>query len=135
MTGYIKDIFITKQVIAEYGGNNMTITLFITILTIGSAISSLLTEAIKKAYINAGKECSPNIIALVDALLVGGGVTAGVYVIMGIEWTVNNIICLLGMIIVTWIASMVGYDKVLQSINQIINAKDNVNEEDNNSAD
>ena len=113
----------------------MTITLFITILTIGSAISSLLTEAIKKAYINAGKECSPNVIALVDALLIGGGVTAGVYMLMGIEWTVNNIICLVGMIVVTWICSMVGYDKVIQSINQIINIKGNTDEEDGNSVD
>ena len=103
----------------------MTVTLFITILTGGSIISSLLTEAIKKAYQNAQKECSPNIIALIDSIVIGGLGTAGIYMLMGIEWTVNNIICLVGMIVVTWICSMVGYDKVIQSINQIINKDEN----------
>ena len=103
----------------------MTVTLFITILTAGSIISSLLTEAIKKAYQNAQKECSPNIIALIDSIVIGGLGTAGIYMLMGIEWTVNNIICLVGMIVVTWICSMVGYDKVIQSINQIIKKDEN----------
>ena len=103
----------------------MTVTLFITILTAGSIISSLLTEAIKKFYQNAQKECSPNIIALIDSIVIGGLGTAGIYMLMGIEWNVNNIICLVGMIVVTWICSMVGYDKVIQSINQIINKDEN----------
>jgi len=97
----------------------MTVTLFITILTVGSIISSLLTEAIKKAYANAGKEYSANVIALVDAFVIGGGVTSAVYMLMGIPWTVNNVICLVGMIVTTWICSMIGYDKVIQAANQI----------------
>lgn len=97
----------------------MTVTLFATILTIGAMLNALLTEAIKKAYENEGKEYSPNVVALADALIIGGAGTAAVYMLMAIQWTINNIICLLIMIVAVWIASMIGYDKVLQLAKQV----------------
>lgn len=97
----------------------MTVTLFATILTIGSAVNALLTEAIKKAYENEKKEYSANVVALADAFIVGGLGTAAVYMLMGLPWTVNNIICLVIMIVAVWIASMIGYDKVLQLAKQV----------------
>ena len=99
----------------------MSITLFITILTIGGMVTALLTEAIKKMYTNMSKAYSPNIIALVNAVVVGCGGTAVVYMLGGIEWSVNNIICLILMAISVWIASMLGFDKVIQTVNQIAN--------------
>lgn len=97
----------------------MTVTLFITIVTLGAAVSSLLTEAIKKAYNNADKEYSANVIALINAVVVGGIGTAVVYMLRGIPWTINNIICLILMILVVWIGSMIGYDKIIQLLKQI----------------
>ena len=97
----------------------MTITLFITVLTLGSAITGLLTEAIKKAYDNAQKDYSANVIALVDAIVVGMGGTAVCYMLMGIPWTVNNVICMILMALAVWIGSMIGYDKLLQLLKQI----------------
>ena len=97
----------------------MTVTLFVTMLTLGAAVTSLLTEAIKKAYTNAGKEYSANMIALIDAVVVGCGGSAICYMLLGIPWTVNNIICMLLMGFAVWLASMVGYDKVLQLLKQI----------------
>ena len=99
----------------------MSVTLFITILTIGGMVTALLTEAIKKMYANMKKDYSPNIIALVNAIVVGCGGTAVVYMLSGIEWTVNNISCLILMAIAVWIASMLGFDKVIQTVNQIAN--------------
>lgn len=97
----------------------MTITLFITMLTIGAGVTSLLTEAIKKAYANAGKEYSANLVALVNAIVVGCGGTAVLYMLSAIPWTVNNVICLILMGIAVWIASMIGYDKVIQLLKQL----------------
>ena len=97
----------------------MSITLFISILTIGGAVTALLTEAIKKMYTNMGKQYSPNMIALVNAIVVGSGGTAVVYMLSGIEWTVNNIICLILMTVAVWIASMLGFEKVIQTVKQI----------------
>ena len=97
----------------------MTVTLFATILTIGAMVNALLTEAIKKMYENDNKEYSANVVALADAIIVGGLGTAAVYMLLGIPWTVNNIICLLIMTVAVWVASMVGYDKVLQLAKQV----------------
>lgn len=97
----------------------MSITLFISILTFGSVANALLTEAVKKAYSNAKKECSANVVALVSAAVIGGLGTAATYMLMNIPWTVNNIICLLIMTVAVWVGSMVGYDKVIQLAKQI----------------
>lgn len=93
----------------------MTVTLFIFLFTIGSMVSSLLTEALKKAF----TYMSTNIIALVDAVVVGCLGTLSAYVLMGVEWSLSNIVCLVLMAFCIWIGSMVGYDKVLQTISQI----------------
>lgn len=97
----------------------MTVTLFISILTLGATLTSVLTEAIKKAYQNANKEYSANIIALVDAIAIGGGGTAVAYMLLGIDWTVNNIICMVLMAFVVWLGSMLGFDKILQTASQV----------------
>ena len=97
----------------------MTITLFISVLTFGAVATSLLTEAIKKWYANAGKDYSSNIIALVNAIVIGMGGTAICYMLMNIPWTVNNIICLVLMGFAVWIGSMIGYDKIIQLLKQI----------------
>ena len=97
----------------------MSITLFITMFTVGAAAAALLTEAVKKFYANVGKECSPNVVALVDAVVIGAGGTAAIYMLMDIPWTVNNIICLILMAGCVWIGSMIGYDKVIQLLKQI----------------
>ena len=93
----------------------MNITLFLSLFTIGSLVSSLLTEALKKAF----KEISTNIIALIDAGVVGLAGTSAAYILMKVDWTPQNIVCLILMVFCIWVGSMVGYDKVLQTIAQI----------------
>ena len=97
----------------------MTVSLFATILTIGAGVNALLTEAVKKAYKNAGREYSANVVALIAAIVVGGLGTAAVYMLLGLPWSVNNIICLAIIVVAVWIASMIGYDKVLQLVKQV----------------
>lgn len=45
------------------------------------------------------------------------------YMLQGIPWTTNNIICLVLMGVAVWIASMIGYDKLLQLLKQIADVK------------
>lgn len=45
------------------------------------------------------------------------------YMLQGIPWTTNNIICLVLMGVAVWIASMIGYDKLLQLLRQIADVK------------
>ena len=94
-------------------------TTVIAILAIGSVLNILLTQAIKTTYRNAGKQAPPNVIAFIDAIVCGGGVTAVFYVLMGISWTVNNIIMLVCLIFFNWLGATLGYDKVIQTLEQI----------------
>lgn len=93
----------------------MTIQLFLFLFTIGSLMSSLVTEAIKKAFTSV----STNVIALADSVLVGLVGTICAYILMGIPFTLTNDICIVLMAVCIWIGSMVGYDKVMQTISQI----------------
>lgn len=97
----------------------MTVTTFLTIVTIGSLVSSLLTEALKKSFQNM----STNVIALINAAIVGMLGTSATYILVGIEWNLQNIVCLVLMVFCVWLGSMVGYDKVIQTILQIKNIK------------
>lgn len=93
----------------------MTISIFIYLLTIGSFISSLLTEALKNAFNNI----APNIIALINAFVVGFLGTIAAYILMGVEWNIQNIVCIFLMAVCVFIGSTVGYDKVLQTVSQL----------------
>lgn len=48
------------------------------------------------------------------------------YMLQGIPWTTNNIICLVLMGVAVWVASMIGYDKLLQLLKQIADVKTEV---------
>ena len=97
----------------------MTVTLFIMLFTIGAAASGLFTEAIKKVYQNAGREYSANVIALTNAILIGGLGTGAAYIILGVDWTLKNIICIALMIVLIWMGSMIGYEKIIQLFAQL----------------
>lgn len=107
----------------------MTITLFIILAVICCAVSSLLTEGIKQWFKNKSeKNYSANLIALINAAVVGCGGTAITYVLLGVPFVLPNILCLVLMCAVVWLGSMIGYDKVIQLTKQI--AKTSFKEEE-----
>lgn len=92
----------------------MSITLFLSLFTLGSMVSSLLTEAVKKAV-----SISSNLIALINAFVVGIAGTSAAFVLMDVPFDLQNVICIILMAVCIWIGSMIGYDKVIQTISQI----------------
>ncbi len=97
----------------------MTIELFLTLVTVLSAVTSLFTEAVKKLFDGLEEEYSSNVIAGVCAVSVGLIGTATSYILLGIEFSAGNVVCAFLMAVVIWIGAMTGYDKVKQLINQI----------------
>lgn len=93
----------------------MTIELFIYLFTIGSTFSSLFTQASKKTF----TQIPSNLLALCSSIIVGLGGTFSAYVLLDIPLTLANVICIPLMAVCIWIGSMLGYDKVLQTISQI----------------
>lgn len=101
----------------------MTLTLFMALLVILAMCVSLITEAVKKFLDDAGIKYSANIVVLIVAVIVGAGGTALMYLFMGIAFTPPNIVCMVLMAVAVWVGAMVGYDKVIQMIEQLKNLK------------
>ena len=38
--------------------------------------------------------------------------------LMEIQWSINNILCLIAMIFLVWMGSMIGYSKIIETIQQ-----------------
>lgn len=97
----------------------MTMTAFLIILTACAAVTSLLSEAVKKFLDEQKISYASNIIVLVMALIVGCGTTALYYVNCQVPFNALNSVYLALMGIANWIGAMVGYDKVRQAVEQI----------------
>lgn len=97
----------------------MTVTLFITLLAFFSTITSLCTEGLKKLFCEHGLKYSSNLIAIVVACIVGTLGTGAYYIIYSIPFTAVNIVCIFLMGCASAVCAMVGYDKVVQTIQQI----------------
>lgn len=98
----------------------MTVSMFVILLSAFSLIVGLLTQAIKKLLDGLGAKYSSNVVAVIVSAIVGIGGTAIYYVISGIPFSATNIICMVLMGIATAVGAMVGYDKVIQTIKQIV---------------
>lgn len=103
----------------------MTLTLFVTLLVVLAMCVSLITEAVKKFLDDAGVKYSSNVVVLIVAVIVGAGGTALMYLFLGIAFTPPNIVCIVLMAVAVWVGAMVGYDKVVQMIEQLKNIKVN----------
>jgi hypothetical protein len=94
----------------------MNITIFITLVTALSLVSSLFTEAVKKAF----KNPKPNLTAIIISCIVGWGGGAAAYVFMNIPFNLSTIICLGILAPTIWLCATLGYDKVKETIEEIL---------------
>lgn len=97
----------------------MTASVFLMLLSLFSTITCLITEGIKK-IVKDKENLSYNIIALIVALIIGAVGCAIYYQLSDIAFTVNNIIYMILMGFSSGLASMVGFDKVKQTVLQIV---------------
>ena len=101
----------------------MNITLFMALIVVLAIAVSLLTEAVKKFFEGTKVTYSSNVVVLIISIIVGIGGTAMAYISLGIAFTPPNIVCMVLMAVAVWVGSMLGYDKVLQMVEQIKNIK------------
>ncbi len=97
----------------------MTTTIFLMLLTALSGISGLVTEAIKK-LMSDKHNLSYNLLALTVAFIIGTCGSALYYQLNGLVFSANNIIYMILMGCASGLVSMLGYDKVKQTIEQLI---------------
>lgn len=97
----------------------MTVTAFIGLATLFSVVTSLCMEAAKKILDDMKVNYASNVVVCIIAAIVGIFGTCAYYVLFSIDFTAANIVCALIMSLTTAVGSMVGYDKVIQTIKQI----------------
>jgi len=95
----------------------MNTSTFLFLLAAFSTITGLVVECIKK-LVSDKANISYNIAALITALIVGGCGCMIYYQLNGIAFTTNNIIYAVLMGFASAITSMIGFDKVKQTILQ-----------------
>lgn len=102
----------------------MTLEIFLMMLLVVSTLTGLVTEALKiwldehkKAY------CSNTLagyVAVVLSVAVGGAYT----IMMEVAMNEKMAVCLIALILLSWLSAMIGYDKVMQAIAQIRGKKE-----------
>lgn len=96
----------------------MTVSLFIILLTVFSTVTSVCTEGIKKLLDENKVNYASNSLVFIIACIVGICGTAIYYITDSIAFNSINIIFMILMGLATSMGAMVGYDKVIQTIQQ-----------------
>lgn len=96
----------------------ISIEIFLFGLLIVSTLTSLFTEAIKKMLADRSVQYHSNTIAGVVSVLLSCAIGISYMILSGFGFTAVNIIYLVALVVMSWLCSMVGYDKVMQAISQ-----------------
>lgn len=97
----------------------MSVSIFITLLTLFSTVTALVVEAEKILLPEHNIRIASNTLALVTACIIGWIGTSVYYIFDNVLFTTQNTTALLLMGVACGLCSMVGYDKVMQTIEQI----------------
>lgn len=89
----------------------------ISALAIISGLTSLTVEAIKK--ILGDRKYSSNLLAAIVAVILTVAVSAGYLVYFSIPLTSQIVVIIIALVFLAFLASTVGYDKVVQLFKQI----------------
>lgn len=97
----------------------MTVTMFIALLTMFATVTSICTEGVKKILNELNVAYASNLLASIIACVIGVGGAAVYYILFSMAFTPANIVCMILMGVATAFGAMVGYDKVVQAIEQM----------------
>ena len=85
--------------------------------------TSLPTEAVKKIFDELGVKYSANILAAIVAVILTTGASIGYIIYSSIPVTPQVVVSIVALVFLAFLCATVGYDKVIQAIEQIIDIK------------
>lgn len=100
------------------GCTMITFQIFLSGLLLVSIITSLTTEGVKKLFVEHNKKYYANTLAGVISVIISIGVGVGYVLLTGIGFNAQTIVYLVALAFMSWVCSMVGYDKVVQTFAQ-----------------
>lgn len=106
----------------------MNLQSFLSALFGVSAVTSLVTEAVKKVLNDRNASCHTNTLTGIIALVISSASGIGYVLISGMEFTSSTIVSIVGFAFMSWLCAMVGYDKIVQTIGQFKTTKEDDND-------
>ena len=97
----------------------MTVQVASFLLTICAAFTGLITEALKKMF----KITKPTICAAIVSVVLGIAVPVGYMILNGLAFTSQDAVYIVAMVVLTWLCSTLGFDKVKEVIQQLAGLK------------
>ena len=101
----------------------VSIQVFLTMLLACSILTSLTVEGIKKMVADFKVKYSANIVTAIVAVVLAVALSAGYYLYRGLAFDTVFALLLVSLVFLSWLCAMVGYDKVMQGIGQLVKAK------------
>ena len=99
----------------------MTLEMFLMGLMVISTLTGFVTEAVKTIFAEHNWKYSANTLAGACALIVSVIVGVCYVLFTGIAVTTQVVIIIIALVVMSWLCAMVGYDKVIQSLEQFKN--------------
>ena len=96
----------------------MSLEIFLLLLLIVSIFTGLFTEGIKKLLYEVNKKYHSNFLAGFVAVVLSVMVDSGYIILTESQINAKMAVYLIALVLLSWLASMVGYDKVIQAIAQ-----------------
>ena len=116
-----------KIALLERKEKKMTLDIFLMLLLMVSICTSLATEGLKKALPELGKKYYSNILAGGVAIVISIFVWAIYLILVNATLNAQMLAILIALVFFGWLCAMIGYDKVIQAIEQIIGGMKNGN--------
>ena len=96
----------------------ISIDVFLIGLSIISVATGLVTEAVKKILTEMKVTYQSNLISGIIAIVLSVAVGVCYIIFANVGFSAQSIICVVILAFASWLCSMVGYDKVVQFIDQ-----------------
>lgn len=91
---------------------------FILGLLVVSTLTGLVTEAMKKIFLEHNVSYQANTLAGIVSMVLSAAISVAYIVITNSAFTSQVIVYLITMVFMSWLCAMIGYDKVIQTISQ-----------------
>lgn len=82
-------------------------------LMVVSALTSLVTEALKKIFVEHNVTYRANTLAGIVAAILSVAIGAGYAILMGLAFSAQLVVYIVALVFMGWLCAMVGYDKVI----------------------
>lgn len=91
----------------------ITFEVFLMGLLVVSTLTGLVVEAVKKILVEYNVKYRANTLAGIVAAILSAAIGVGYAILTSTSFTTQFVVCLIAMVFMSWLCSMVGYDKVI----------------------